>query len=234
MGGASRLRPAAPRFGSTTHPGDYLGVSFDTDVARLLATAPLRTLRTRDFATVYAQPRQRVRALEARGILHRLAHGFYCAVPAEHDPATWRPSIEAAAAGIASAIFGDRVPVLTGLTAARMHRALPRAVAVARVAVPRGRRPMQLVDRAGEVRFVARRVGGLDAVLVQTDLGPALATTAEQTVLDLARADPRGIDVDAQEAIRTLLAECDAGQLAAVARAQRMGATLRRLEASLP
>ncbi len=209
-------------------------MSLEADVVRLLAKAPLRTVRTRDLAAVYAHPRQRVRALEARGIVHRLAHGFYCAVPAEHDPATWRPSIEAAAAGIASAIFGDRIPVLTGLTAARVHRALPRAVAVAQVAVPRWRRPMHLADRVGEVRFVARRVGDLDAVLVQTDLGPALATTTEQTVLDLARSDPRGIDVDVQESIRTLLAGADATQLETLARAQRMGATLRRLEAGGP
>jgi hypothetical protein len=55
----------------------------------------------------------RKRALGRRGLLHRLAHGFYGAVAPEHDPDLRRPTIEAAAAGIATAIYGDRVPVLT-------------------------------------------------------------------------------------------------------------------------
>jgi hypothetical protein len=198
---------------------------------QLAARAPLRTVRTKDLAEVYAHPRQAARALERRGLLHRLAHGFYCAVPAEHDPALWRPTIEAAAAGIASAIHGDRVPVLTGLTAARVHRALPRAIGVAFVAVPAQRRPLQLVDREGWIHFVTRAVADLDAVLVMTDLGPALATTPEQTVLDLARADPRGNDADALEAIDALWPECDQGVLVEIAGRQRMRATLARLRA---
>jgi len=206
-------------------------VNAKPNVARLVATAPMRTIRTSDLAEVYAHPRAEARALERRGLLHRLAHGFYCAVPAEHDPAFWQPTIEAAAAGIATAIYGDRVPVLTGLTAARVQRALPRAIDVAFVAVPTQRRPLQLVDRAGQVRFVTRAVTGLDAVLVTTDLGQALATTPEQTVLDLGRADPRGGDVDAREVIDALWAECDQAVLADIARGQRMQATLRRLRA---
>lgn len=200
-------------------------------VARLVASAPLRTIRTNDLAEVYAHPRQGARALERRGTLHRLAHGFYCAVPPEHDPALWSPTIEAAAAGIATALYGDRVPVLTGLTAARVHRALPRAIGVAFVAVPTQRRPLQLADRKGQIRFVTRAVTGLDAVLVTTDLGPALATTPEQTVLDLARADSRGQDADALEVIDALWADCDQRVLEDVAGRQRMRATLSRLRA---
>ncbi len=198
---------------------------------QLVARAPLRTIRTNDLAEVYAHPRQEARALERRGLLHHLAHGFYCAVPPEHDPALWRPTIEAAAAGIASAIYGDRVSVLTGLTAARVHRALPRAIGVAFAAVPVQRRPLQLVDRAGQIHFVTRAVADLDAVLVTTDLGQALATTPEQTVLDLGRADPRGQDADTREAIDTLWPECDQVVLAEIAGRQRMRATLARLRA---
>ena len=202
------------------------------DVAQLVARAPLRTIRTNDLAVVYAYPRQEARALERRGLLHHLAHGFYCAVPLEHDPVAWRPTIEAAAAGIATAIYGDRVPVLTGLTAARVHRALPRAIGVAFVAVPAQRRPLQLADRSGEIRFVARAVADLDAVLVTTDLGQVLATTPEQTVLDLARANPRGEDADAWEVIETLWPECDQVVLEGVAGRQRRRATLARLRAA--
>lgn len=206
-------------------------VNVKLTVARLVATAPLGTIRTSDLAEVYAHPRGEARALERRGLLHRLGHGFYCAVPAEHDPALWQPTIEAAAAGIATAIYGDRVPVLTGLTAARVQRALPRAIDVAFVAVPTQRRPLQLLDRAGQVRFVTRAVTDLDAVLVTTDLGQVLATTPEQTVLDLGRADPHGLDVDAREVIDALWAECDQAVLADIAGRQRMQATFKRLRA---
>ena len=202
------------------------------DVAQLAARAPLRTIRTNDLAEVYAHPRQEARALVRRGLLHHLAHGFYCAVPPEHDPGVWRPTIEAAAASIATAIYGDRVPVLTGLTAARVHLALPRAIGVAFVAVPVQRRPLQLVDRPGQIRFVTRAVADLDAVVVTTDLGLALATTPEQTVLDLGRADPREEDVDAREAIDTLWSECDQAVLGEIAGRQRMRATLTRLRAA--
>ena len=206
-------------------------VSGELTFRQLVARAPLRTIRTNDLAEVYANPRQEARALERRGLLHRLAHGFYCAVPPEHNPAQWRPTIEAATAGIASAIHGDRVSVLTGLTAARVHRALPRAIGVGFVAVPVQRRPLQLVDRAGRIRFVTRAVEDLDAVLVTTDLGQALATTPEQTVLDLGRADPRGQDADGREAIDALWPECDQVVLAEIASRQRMRATLARLRA---
>lgn len=201
---------------------------------RVVARAPMRTVRPADLGHVYAQPRVRVRDLEARGVLHRLAHGYYCAVPLEFDGSSWRPSLEAAAAGIATAVFGDRVPVLTGKSAARVHRALPRAGAQAWVAVPRAHRPVRLVDRDAVVRFVRRDVASLDATLVSTDLGQALATTVEQTVLDLARSDPRLVDLDVQEAIGALLPVCDRQVLGRLAGQQRMRATLRRLEAVLP
>lgn len=198
---------------------------------QLAARAPLGTIRTADLARIYTHPAQAARALERRGVLHRLAHGLYCAVPPEHDPATWRPTIEAAAAGIATALYGDRVPVLTGLTAARVHRALPRAIAVALVAVPAQRRPLRLADRVAEVRFVTRAVAELDAVLITTDLGPALATTPEQTVLDLARGDTQRNNVDAQDAIAALWPGCDQAVLEEIAGRQRMRATLARLTA---
>ena len=196
---------------------------------RRAAAAPLRTIRTSDLAGEYAHPRQEVREFERRGLLHRLAHGIYCAVPSEAVPETWRPSLEGATAAIATAHFGDRVPVLTGLTASRLHQALPRAISTGYVAVPTQRRPLRFADREGEVRFVMRDVSALDAVLVPTDLGPALATTPEQTVLDLARSDPRAQDIDAQEAIAALRPACDRAVLEEIARRQRMRSTLARV-----
>jgi hypothetical protein len=199
------------------------------NAAQVVARAPLRTVRVGDLGGLYAFPRQEARALERRGVLHRLAHGIYCAVPPQFDPGVWRPGTEAATAAIATALYGDRVPLLMGLSAARVHNGLPRAVAAGHVAVPSPRRPLVFLDRPGEVRFSARKVDLLDAVLVQTDLGPALATTVEQTVLDLNRADPTGIDTDGVEAIAALLPRCVDAVLERIAREQRMGATLQRL-----
>ena len=202
------------------------------DVVRRAARAPLRTIRTAELAFAYAHPRQEARELERRGLLHRLAHGIYCTVPSESDPATWRPTLEAATAAVATALYGDRVPVLTGLTAARMHRALPRAIGVGYVAVPSRRRALRLADRDGEVRFVTRAVAELDAVAMTTELGLVLVTTPEQTVLDLARADPRAQDLDAQEAIDAMWQGCDRAVLEEIAGRQRMRATYARVAAN--
>lgn len=198
---------------------------------RVIARAPMRTVRAARLAPIYAHPGPQLAILERRGVVHKLAYGYYCAVPQEHVGAAWRPSLEAAAAAVATVLYGDRVPVLTGLTAARVHHALPRAISTGYVAVPTQRRPLRLADREGEVRFVMRDVATLDAVLVQTDLGPALATTLEQTLLDLARGDPRGEDVDAQEAINALWPQCDRAVLEEIASRQRMRATLDRVAA---
>ncbi len=201
------------------------------DVVRRAVRAPLRTIRTAELAFAYAHPRQEAREFERLGLLHRLAHGIYCAVPPESDPMTWRPTLEAASAAVATALYGDRVPVLTGLTAARMHRALPRAIGVGYVAVPTRRRALRLADREGEIRFVMRAVSELDAVAMATELGQTLVTTAEQTVLDLARADAREEDLDAQQAINALWPQCDPAVLEEIAGRQRMRATLRRVAA---
>lgn len=199
------------------------------EALRLIARAPMRTVRATDLAGVYAFPGPALAALARRGVVHRLAHGIYCAVPPEYAGDTWRPSLEAATAAIATALYGDHVPVLTGLMAARMHHALPRAIAVGYVAVPTQRRPMRLADRDGEVRFVMRTVAKLDAVAMTTELGPTLVTTPEQTVLDLARADPRDEDLDTQESIDALMPQCDSLLLEEIATRQRMRATHRRL-----
>ena len=200
-------------------------------VLRLIARAPMRTVRAPDLAGVYAFPGPALAALARRGVVHRLAHGIYCAVPPEHVGGAWRPAIEAATAAIATVLHGDRVPILTGLTAARVHQALPRAIGVGYAAVPTQRRPMHLADRDGEIRFVVRAVANLDAVAVTTELGQVLVTTPEQTVLDLARADPRAEDLDTQEAIDALLPQCEQAVLERIATHQRMRATHARLTA---
>src|ERR1700712_2272048 len=96
-------------------------VNRERDVLRAIGRAPLRTVRAADLAGIYAHPGPELAILMRRGVVHRLTHGIYCAVPAEHVGAGWRPTLEGATAAVATTLYGDRVPVLTGLTAARVH-----------------------------------------------------------------------------------------------------------------
>src|SRR5688572_22768126 len=98
-----------------------------------ITRAPLRTFRPQDLVNVYSQPNVQLHRLTRQGRIRKVAHGYYIAVPDDRGP-TWAPSLEAVAGGIATAIFGERVPVLMHLTAARLHGAVPRAIAEAFVA----------------------------------------------------------------------------------------------------
>lgn len=197
---------------------------------KTLARAPMSTLRAKDVHSGYVAPRKSLRDAVARGEAHRIAHGYYCAVPLDANPGTWLPSTEAAAAGVAAAIWGDRVAILMGLSAARAHLALPRAVSDAYVAVPNQHRPIPFTDRSGTIRFVMRDVAALDAVLVRTDLGQTLVTSAEQTALDLARRDPDFSDPDVVGVIKALLVQSDLRVIEEIANGQgRMRSALRRV-----
>ncbi|MGS2806149.1 type IV toxin-antitoxin system AbiEi family antitoxin domain-containing protein [Nocardia sp. MW-W600-9] len=193
--------------------------------------APLRTLRPQDLADIYAQPRPEIARLVDRGVLHRVAHGYYVIVPPDHIGGTWLPGLEAAAAGIASSIYGPSRAILMGVSAARMLGALPRALATAVVAVPRQHRPIALTDRAAQVRFVRRDTDALDAERAETPLGPVLVTTPEQTVLDLARRPELGnAEREVLPAIKTLYRRSDPARLEQLAREQHRIATLREVE----
>lgn len=203
-----------------------MAVGLPTAIAR----APLRTFRPRDLTDDYAQPSEALHRLTRQGRVRRVAHGYYVAVPDGEDELWW-PAVEDIAAGVATTIYGERIPVLMHLSAARMHGAVPRALAVAVVAVPEQHDPIRLVgERPGTVRFVRRHVAALDAVLRHLELGPALITTPEQTVLDIARR-PRlvGMEGEAADAVRGLLRQCDRGRLRRLAAEQRMRATLMRI-----
>ncbi len=200
-------------------------------VPRELAGLPLRTLRPQQAAGVYAQPRVEVRRLERRGALHRLAHGYYVVVPQEHVGTEWMPALEAAAAGIATADFGPGAAILMGVSAARLHGAIPRAIGTAVVAVPAQRNTIALADRTATVRFVKRDTTRLDAERMSTELGPTLVTTPEQTVLDLARRPGLGdAEGEVRSAVRVLLARTDLAVLDELATAQRAQASLRRAQ----
>jgi predicted transcriptional regulator of viral defense system len=182
------------------------------------------------LSDVYAHPRAEVARLASRGLMHRLLPGYYVVVPIDQRlRRSWRPSLEAAAAGLGAAGYGADQAVLMGLSAARMHGAVPRALSVAVVAVPRQRAPMELTDRPARVLFVRRDVDRLDAERMPTDLGPALVTSVEQTVLDVAhRPDLGGMPDEARGAVRGLLPRADRAVLDRLASRQRLGAALDR------
>jgi hypothetical protein len=159
-----------------------------------------------------------------------MASGYYTVVPADRVGTEWMPTIEGAAAGIAAADFGEDNFALMGLTAARMHRAIPRAVAFAVVATPRRRKPVQLEDRTATVHFLTRDLGAIQVERMATDLGRCLVTIPEQTVLDLAHLPRLGdMEPEVWAAIDTLWPGCDAALLTELAREQRLGAALRRV-----
>jgi hypothetical protein len=197
------------------------------------AQAPLRTIRTGDGAAVYAHPRTQIARLERLGLLHKVAVGYYVVVPQDRIGTEWRPTIEAAAAGIASAAVGAGQAVLMGLTAARIHNVLPRALGIAIVAVPDDRRDITLRDRDGTVHFVQRDTGELEAELAMTDLGQCLVTTPEQTVLDLAHRPALGhAEHEAHTAVAALLPRCNNQTLERIAGRQRLRAALTRVRRS--
>ncbi len=193
--------------------------------------APLRTVRPQDLVDIYAQPRPEVARLVDRGLLHRVAHGYYVIVPPDYVGRTWLPGLEAAAAGIAATIYGADQAVVMGISAARLLGAIPRALATAVVAVPSQHRPITLTDRSAQIRFVRRDTDALDAEQIGTSLGPALVTTPEQTVLDLARRPELGnAEAEVRTAIATLYHRSDSARLTQLATEQRLGVALRRAE----
>jgi hypothetical protein len=164
-----------------------------------------RVLRPRDALSVYAHPRAEIARLTSAGALQRLATGYYAVAPLDRlgDP-SWHPDLNAVALGIAQADYGVDAVALMGVSAARIHGAIPRALALAAVATPK-QRP-RLETAVGLIGFAKRDVGRLDLQRIDTELTSGWMTTIEQTLLDLASASQIGglSGSDASEAIRSL------------------------------
>lgn len=194
-----------------------------------LARTPSGVLRPADAHGVYAHPSPEFRRLTHRGVLHKLATAYYAVVPPPARGERWRPSLESAAYGIAAADYGADAVALMGLSAARLHGALPRALTVAIVAVPKQRPVLHLADRNAQLVFVRRDTQRLDAERVRTDLGTALVTAVEQTVLDLAhRPTLGGVPNEAMAAVAALWQRCSPKALEKIAREQRLRTALTR------
>lgn len=197
-----------------------------------LAQRTNRVLRPRDAATVYAHPRAELARLIRTGAAIRLANGYAALTPPAQlgDPA-WLPELNAAALAIAQADYGKDAVALMGVSAARHHGAIPRAIAVAVVAVPKQRPPLH--SEVGLVLFSRREFGNLDVERIETGLGSGWVTTVEQTMLDLAHRPGLGglAPTEVDQAIRSLAARADRALLADLATAQHRPTALRHIQA---
>lgn len=181
-----------------------------------------RVLRPADAGDVYSNPRAEFARLERSGALHRLAPGLFAAVPDDAIGRAWLPPLEATALAIAQTGGHAGHAALMGISAARIHAAVPRAVGVAVVAVEHHRRTLHLTDRQAEIHFIRRDLSPLDLQRHRTDLGQGWVTTIEQTLLDLiARPSIGGVPDAAQEAIGSLIPRADIDLLRRLAVAQR-------------
>ena len=195
-----------------------------------LASLRKGVLRPKDAQEIYTRPALQFHRLEKEGVLLKVTHGYYAHIPEASRGGNWRPEIEALALGIGQADYGKNEVALMHISAARIHGAIPRALAVAVVAVPK-RRP-NLETTCGRIIFVQRAVSSLKKIRIETELATGWCTSIEQTALDLAgRPDlVKGLDEVAREAARTLFDRVNEKKLQAVIGEQRMGSALIRLK----
>ncbi len=196
---------------------------------KTLASLRQGVLRPQDVISIYTQPHVQFRRLEKDGVLLKIAHGYYALIPEASRGSRWRPEVESLALGIGQADYGVNGAVLMHLSAARLQGAIPRAIAVAVVAIPK-QRPM-LQTPYGRIVFVQRDTARLKRMKVKTELGEGWSTNKEQTTLDLARRPDlvEGMSSVAHEAARTLYFLSDKNKLDLIANDQRLKSALGRV-----
>ncbi|WP_417561821.1 hypothetical protein [Microbacterium sp.] len=191
------------------------------EILRAVARAPLHTVRLRDLAGLGANVWRAVDRLTEQGALTRIVHGVYSTPPDGRDGRTWKPPFEAAALALATARFGARQVALMGVSAARHWGAIPRAIGVAHIAVPRGGYAPTTLDRGGIVRFIPRDLDRLDLIVERTALGDGLVTTPAQTLFDLlVRRDTDELATEIAGAVRNLVPLVQTDEFEKVARRQ--------------
>lgn len=194
-----------------------------------LATLNQGVLRPQDAKNIYTRPAEQFRRWEKAGVLLKIVHGYYALVPEARRGRRWRPEIEALALGIGQSDYGKEEVALMHFSAARIHGAIPRALAVAVLAVPK-QRP-ELKTEFGRIVFVKRDVLDLKRVKTETELSTGWSTSIEQTALDLARRPNLvdGMARVAREAATALLVRSDKTKLNVLIKDQRLGAAYLRL-----
>jgi hypothetical protein len=179
-----------------------------------IARAPMRTVRPVMLRGLYANPEKELVRLRDNGLVVKIAAGTYVAKPDTVAPdQEWKPVFEEAAMAYATAAYGDQVPVLAGLGAARHWHAIPRAIGVAVIAVPEQHRPVNL-GTGGRVVFTRRDTARLDTIPVQVGLGVMRVTRIEQTLVELIlHPDLGGMTAEASAARVTLVPRADLGRM---------------------
>jgi len=195
-----------------------------------IASLKKGVLRPRDAKAIYTQPALQFKRLEKTGVLLKLAHGYYLHVPEAMRGKAWRPEMEALALALGQADYGKDEVALMHISAARIHGALPRAIALAVLAVPK-QRPI-LETKFGRIIFVKREVSELQRVRIDTELGSGWATNLEQTTLDLAKRENLIVDFEevAQEAAVTLFLRVGREKLSAFATKTDMAPSFSKVE----
>lgn len=195
-----------------------------------LASLKMGVLRPKDASGIYERPRRYFQRWEQEGVLLKIAHGYYAHIPEASRGGHWRPEIEALALGIGQADYGKSEVALMHISAARIHGVIPRALAVAVLAVPKQRPTLETT--CGRIIFVKRNIGGLKRIRIETELATGWVTSLEQTTLDLARRPDlvNGLSSEVKDAVRSLFARANKQKLESLARDQRMVATLARVK----
>lgn len=206
------------------------GSAASTGVPAGALLAPTLMLTGSSASAVYSQPAAELARLTKAGAAIKLARGFYVAVPVGKDPRSWLPSMEDIASGIATAIYGVGQGALWGLSAARVHGALPRALAVGYALGPSQHRPVPLLARSGHVEFRRRDPHRLDLDYLPTELGPGLVTSIAQTVLDLSARAFDETDPLRREAVINLMSVVDHDELVDLSERVRGRAALARAQ----
>ena len=199
-------------------------------MAPTLASLKLGVLRPTDADEIYTQPALQFRRLNQKGVLLKVAHGYYALIPESARGGEWRPEIESLALGLGQADYGKNAVELMHLSAARIHAAIPRSLAVAVLAVPKQRPALDTT--CGRIIFVKRDVEKLKRMRVETELASGWSTNFEQTVLDLARRPDLvvGLSQVAREAACALFPRCHEGKLKVIVQEQRMASALARVK----
>lgn len=204
-----------------------------TRVPAAILLAPTLLATGRSAAAVYAQPAGELKRLAEAGALIKIARGYYVAVPVGRNAGDWLPSMEDLVSGLASAVYGPGEGVLWGLSAARVHGALPRALGTGYAFGPRQHRAIRLLARPGQVIFRKRDPERLSVDHVHTELGPGFVTSVAQTILDLSAQTFEGAADPRTEAVRNLMQIVDHDELSDLAGRVRGQLALRRARALL-
>lgn len=182
---------------------------------QVLAAAPMRAVRPLMLRNIYANPEKELVRIRNNGRLVQIAHGTYLVKPdtigAEQQ---WIPPFEEAAMAYATAQYGDRVPILIGIGAARFHHAIARAIGVTVIAVPEQHRPVVLRTGGRIVFTTTTNMDQIDARPERTSLGTMLVATPEQNLIDLIERPQLGdMPEQATEAAEVLVASIDRDRL---------------------